>query len=129
MMRNLGVEMQVECNVETVLDILRKNKAEHADMVKEAKEGYLKAAEAHLKKELLRLKDGQIKGLYVRLDAPKDYTSEYKTVIKMLEMHTDDTITMNANEVRMFIEDKWDWRQDFIGTNSAYSTKTAALVR
>ena len=120
--------MSVECNVKEVLDILRKNKTEHSDMVKEARVGYVDQAREKLEVELKRVATGYLKGLYVHLDPPRDYTSQYETVIKMLEMHSHELITLNANEVRMFIEDKWDWSKDFIGTNSAYSCKTAALA-
>ena len=126
-MRQLGVNMSVECDKEEVLHILRKNKENHAKMVKEARIGYAKEAAKRLKIELERLAKGKAKGLYISLAAPADYTSQYETVIKMLEMHKEPKIKLNANEVRMFVEDKWDWSQDFVGTNAKYANSVAEL--
>lgn len=122
------IDMEVECDKAAVLDKVRSNRAGHAKIVEEARVGFVDKAAALLTAELEKVKAGKISELFVRLEAPADHTREYDTVIKMLEMHTEETITLGAAEVQMFIEDNWEWSDQFIAVNAAYSG-TAALRR
>ena len=117
-------QMVVTCKTEEVLRILHDNRNQHKKMVKEAREGYLKKAEAHLKDKLEQIRSGKITGLRFYLSVPEDHTSDYNTAVKMLEMHVDDNIELDSVNVRRFIEDKWDWAGAFYTTNSAYSAST-----
>jgi hypothetical protein len=40
----------------------------------------------------------------------------------MLELHTEDTIELNAMHHRNLVEDKWDWTERFLASNVAYSS-------
>lgn len=117
-----GIKMEVVCNKADVLKKLKANRTDHVAAVKDAREGYLKAAEQALndKKELIR--SGKVVAVHINLQLPLDHTAEYDTVIQMLEMHTEETIILSADEVRCLIEDKWDWMQAFLMTNQRYGT-------
>jgi hypothetical protein len=123
-----GMKMRVTCKKDEILERLRINRAKHSKIVKEAREGYVKKAKAELGKKLLKLEQGKLVRLHFTLAVPSNHTKEYDTAIHMLEMHIGETIELGASEVRQFIEDKWDWQQQFIYGNAAYSGTAAAMV-
>lgn len=114
-------DMKIEANKIELLDKLRANRKEHAAIVAEAREGYVKKARAALEKRLGQLSEGQIVSLSFRLDVPQDHTKVYDTAIRMLELHQDDTVRLTASQVRNLEMDEWDWTDSFLGTASAYS--------
>lgn len=117
----LGIKMEVFCNTADVLNKVKENRTEHAQIVEEARKGFIEKAKALLEEKLSLLKEGKLTTLQVNLSPPQNYTAEYDTIIQMLSMHTEKEITLGADEVRMFIEDRWDWTEAFLATNSAYS--------
>lgn len=124
----LGIKMEVICNTADVLAKVTINRDEHAQIVKEARAGFVVRAKEALTEKLDLLKAGKLTSLQVNLNPPQDYTSEYDTIIQMLKMHTASEITLGADEVRMFIEDKWDWTEQFLGSNSIYSGTARAKL-
>jgi hypothetical protein len=123
-----GIKMVVTCKTKEVLKKAKKSREEHAKIVKEARKGYLEKAQAALRERLQELEAGKLKALSFRLKVPSDHTSEYDTVIQMLEMHQPDTIDLNADEVRHLIEDKWDWTDEFLTSNALYSETAACKI-
>jgi hypothetical protein len=117
-------QMVVTCETTEVLKTLKKNRGAHAEMVYEAKQGYLKKAKNALETRLLEVKLGKAVPLKFDLSMPEDHTDDYDTAIKMLEMHQSDTIELGTSNIRRFIEDKWDWARGFYLHNSTYSTST-----
>lgn len=114
------MDLVSSCKTEEVLVILKQNREKHEIAFKEAQEGYLVKAKDVLNKKLKAIKSGKIEDVNVHLTIPTNHLSEYDTVIKMLEMHSKDTVELNVNEVRQFIEDKWSWSSSFAMTNSVY---------
>lgn len=45
----------------------------------------------------------------LHLTAPVNHTAEYDRAISMLEMHAEETITIDLSTYRRFVEDEWDW--------------------
>jgi hypothetical protein len=121
--------MNVVVKKDEVLGTLRKNRELHSKIVREAREGYCKKATVELGKRMEKLKEGRITSLAFSLRMPVDQTSVYDTAIKMLEMHTGETITMSGGEVRNLIEDKWDWTNEFYASNRIYSGTAQAQVQ
>lgn len=128
MMHRAGINITVTCNKEEVLEQLRKNLVTHSTMVKESREGYLKSARAVLETRLKALEDGKLVGLSFDLTVPRDYTKVYESTIKMLEAHTEATIPLTADEFRRLMEDEWDWTDNFISINKAYSSRVGAYA-
>lgn len=122
-----GVTMKSTCDTKEVLAKLRENREKHSRIVKEAKEGYLVKAKEAIAAKLELLEKGKIVSLVFGLKMPVDHTGEYDTMIKMLEMHTQPTIELNADEVRQFVLDEWQWMQDFLVSNSPYSGTARGL--
>ena len=111
--------IQVERKV--LLDKLIENKKNHAKIVEEAKAGYIEAAKEALRRRLQELEDGKLGALTFSLRVPDDHTADYDTMIGMLNMAKDDTITLTAEDYHRFVEDEWDWMGHFLMANAAYS--------
>ena len=113
--------MSITAEKQSVLETLRKNRDSHKTMVIEARTGYVEKARAALEKKLAAVKEGKIVALSFTLKPPLDYSAVYDTAIKMLEMHSGASITLDATLVHNLIEDNWDWTREFLVSNSAYS--------
>lgn len=114
-------KMTVRANTKDVLSKLRSNRETHAMIVKEAREGYVEKAKLALMARLDDLKSGKIVSLHFSLSPPQDYTKVYDTAINMLEIHQEDTVELDAQQVRNLYMDEWDWRDQFLATNAHYS--------
>ncbi len=126
MMRHLGINMEVTCPKSDVLSALKTNRDNHAQLVKEARAGYVDKAMAAMSKRLGELREGKLVSVRFDLTVPLDYTQVYDTTIHMLELHTGDTVKLGPDEFRHLIDDKWEWLENFIATNSSYSASTRA---
>lgn len=140
----------ITANVDEVLTALRKNLAEHREIVAEARKGYVKECEAALEKaretlarRLSKLTKGEkvdMTSIHFNLTAPEDHSKEFDTVIKMLELHKNAhegdkshkdipaTITLKAIDVQRFVLNDWSWMDSFLLSNSAYSGKSRTLA-
>jgi hypothetical protein len=113
--------LSITANKKAVLDTLRKNRAEHAKIVAEARTAYAEKAKAALEKKLEAFKVGKIVSLAFKLTGPQDYTTVYDTAIRALEMHTGENIELGSEQVRNLLEDNWDWSSQFTSSNMLYS--------
>ena len=114
--------MQVTVNTQEALDTLQKNRETHGKIVVEAREGYLKDATQALEAKMDDLRSGKVVALTFHLTPPQDYTKVYDVAIKMLEMHTGETIVLDGTQVKHVIMDDWDWMETFLTSNRRYST-------
>lgn len=121
----MHINMEVTADKATVLAALRQNREEHQVMVKEARAGYVEKARAALSAKLDELGSGKIAALEFGLVMPVDYTSEYDTAIRMLELEKGDEVTLDASLVRCFVLNQWSWMDIFTSSNIGYS-KTVA---
>lgn len=123
--------MKITAKKEEVLATLRKNRETHGKIVSEARIGYVEKAQKALAARLDELKSGKIVSLSFNLMAPLDYTKEYNTAIRALEMEVNDEIELNGAQIHCFIMDQWDWTNSFFGSNSQYSAtaRTEATQR
>lgn len=128
-MRGMGITLQVTVDKTRLLDILRRNRSKHIEMYEEAVAGFVDKATERLTFEIERAaKDRGRKSIHFRMEAPTNHSSEYDTVINMLELHTEDTVTLHADEVRMLVEDEWAWMRNWLTSNSRYSASSRAYA-
>lgn len=126
-MNKIG-EIEVKVSRPKLLEILVKNLDAHKAIVKEAREGYVAKAKEVLEKRLAELSNGKVVSLSFNLAVPVDNSREYNTLIGMLGMSTEETVTLSATEYRCMVEDNWGWKSSFLLSNSAYSqTASGAL--
>lgn len=104
---------------------IRHNKAEHQGIFEEALSGYKKEMIAHLEKKLAAAKKGKRVGHHIRLVQPVSHLSDYERVLQMLEMSTQDVITISERQFAQYVRDEWEWKQNFLASNSTYSHKAA----
>ena len=122
------IDMKVKCKTSDVLDTLKKNRVTHKTIVAEARKGYAEKAVEALKDRLKDLAKGKVVSLQFNLAIPTDNSKTYDTAIRMLEMHTDETITLSSREVEHFVLDQWDWKGSFLFANAQYSATAASMA-
>lgn len=120
--------MRIKAKRDDVLAALTKNRAAHAAIVKEAREGYVKKAQQVLSEKLSQLAAGKVVALAFSLRVPVDQTKVYDTAIEMMKLHQEETVELDAGQVRNLMLDEWDWTDQFYGTNAVYSTSAAERV-
>jgi len=123
-----GNSMSIMASTQEVLEILKENRSRHSKIVEEARDGYIKKATKVLSDRLKLLRKGKLVSVTVALSMPVDHTSEYNTAIRMLELHKQPEIVLTTDQVRAFIEDKWNWSGQFLGTNALYSDSAHDLL-
>lgn len=126
-MNRMGINLKVTVDKNDLLYKLRVNREKHVAMYDEAVDGFTEAAKLRLQIEISRLaKTKGRKSVHFNITAPTNHAPEYDTVIHMLELHTGDTVTLHADEVRMLVEDEWSWMRSWLSGNSGYSASSRA---
>lgn len=122
---------QVTVDVEKLIHQLEKNKENHKKLYEEALEGFTKDAEATFAKKLNEVRNGNLKNLWVTLQAPQDNTKEYEVAIGMLKMHTNRTTLLTRKQYQNYVMDDWSWTDQWLTANCKYSVSTsgAALAK
>lgn len=116
-----GFEIKVKR--EELLGKLRENRSNHLKHFEAAITGY------HEKlRELAAQFSEQVEKDVAKADTkifsiekPRSYANVYDTLIGMLEMSVEDEITLDGDRYKMWCEDRWDWKDRFVGTVAAYS--------
>lgn len=99
---------------------LKENFERHKKELEVANKNYLAAAIKSLGIRLTSLKDGKVVDLRFNLDPPDDHTEDYERAITMLEMSEDETVTITSTQFAAFVQDQWQWKQNFLLKNSTY---------
>jgi hypothetical protein len=110
----------VKIRKDDLLVVVKKNREEHRKIFLEACDGYRKEAVEVLDRMLADAKAGKRVEQFIGLEEPVDQTKDYDRVIRMLEMSTDDVITLTQGEFSNYVLDDWSWKQQFMGTNIKY---------
>jgi hypothetical protein len=104
---------------------VRENRENHQRLSREAAGGYRATLLDALETAVVTLKDGKnvdgnhISGLLH--DQPQDHTKDYDRVIGMLEMHTEDQVTLDARDFGRYVQDDWEWKDQWLASNASYS--------
>lgn len=120
--------MGLEVNVlkDKLLKIMKDNREKHVKEYEQAmidyKDQCVKALEDRL--EIIK-KEGKIlkeKTDYLRFKFtyPTCYKESYDEVIGMLELSTDDKLSLSDSQYRNWVMDKWSWKRDFNESISMY---------
>ena len=104
-----------------LLEIIKQNKTQHRAIFEEAYEGFYDALIAQLDKMKENALAKKKVSMYVGLTEPVDMTSEYDEVIQMLELTSDDSITLDQRQFKNYVLDEWNWKGQFITANSTYA--------
>lgn len=85
---------------------LKENREKHAQLFKDAMEGYFVDTRKKLESKLKDLDNKKVLSS-VSFSVPTDHTSEYDDLIKMLEMSIDDELELSKHEFDNYVLDKW----------------------
>lgn len=123
-----GMAMTTRVDKAQLLEILKKNRAQHKKIFEEAVEGYRTEMLKRLEGFIVEVKEGRLLTRSIGLPVPINETPSYDTAIRMLEMGTDAVIELSAQDFACLVEDKWEWKRNFILSNSAYSGTAQVLA-
>lgn len=119
---------EVKVNKSELLTTLRANLTEHQSIFEEALDGYKKKVIEILERKLADARAGKRIPEHISIPMPVNQSHEYKRTIRMLEMSVEDTVTLTAQEFDMYVMDRWQWKQNFLTSNSAYSAKAMTIT-
>jgi hypothetical protein len=111
-----------------LIAILETNKANHRKIFEEALEGYKKEMIKQLLRMLKDVRTGKRVQHIISLPTPRDMTEAYDTALKMLQMNQEETVELTTQDFACLVEDKWEWRRDFLHSNSLYSRTANVLA-
>lgn len=112
-----------------LLNVLKENRERHQKIFEEALEGFRKLAIEKLDESLTRAKAGQKFRIYFGLQEPVNQTKDYDRAIRMMELAVDEVIELSERDFQQYVMDDWNWKGQFLTTNSAYSVMAAQELR
>ncbi len=115
-MKNVTVDKQ------ELLDILKKNREAHRAIFEDALEGYRNKWIEILEERLEEARRGVQLNHGIWLNEPVDQTKDYDRAIRMVKMHIEDTIELDEKSFANFVLDDWSWSDQFVTTNSMYTS-------
>jgi hypothetical protein len=118
---------QIKVNKATLLEIIKKNGAEHRETFLEAQKTYREVAIKALDEQLSAAREGKPFELVtlMRLEAPQDHTADYERSIQMLEMSVDIEIIVSEQEFQQYVQDVWGWSRDWASNSMNYVNKNS----
>lgn len=122
-----GSNLKITMSKIELLAILNKNLARHTQIYNEALEAHKKETIKHLLRLLKDVRAGKEAPHEIFAGRPYSRRDDYTSAIKMLEMSQTDTVELSAHDFACFVEDKWEWRRDFLIENCAYSATARTL--
>lgn len=128
--------MTVTIKKSTLLTKLQANRDKHrADYDKAMKNWRHEIAE-EAKKIVMEAEEGTLQGMNgdhrhrgadkshplstAIFDEPASFLESYTTTIGMLEMCEDQTIVLGHVQFRCYVQDEWEWKRDWMFSNSKY---------
>jgi hypothetical protein len=118
--------------------ILETNKKKHTAAVVEAMAEYKTKMLEWLDKVRAKVENGEMVhpfGIGVGLvpgerivgppPIPSDYTKEYERALGMLAHEVRNEVTLSAQAYAQFVDDEWEWSDQFRGTTLAYAGANA----
>jgi len=115
-----AVDLQISVERDKLIGILKTNREKHEAEYKKAVEGYKKTLVTHAKANLDRAESGKHPNHFPH-QRPVGYLPQYDRALGMLELTTDTKVALSAWDYARFVEDDWDWKDQFVATSQAYS--------
>jgi hypothetical protein len=115
----------VKVHKDELLKVVRANRSKHLAEFNSASKIFIQDAITKLTEMLKTAKQEKRIIQSLGLVEPKSYVDSYDTAIKMLEMSVDEVIELDQGEFQQYVEDKWNWKQQFVSTTAFYNSKLA----
>lgn len=108
-------------NKAALAEIVTRNREMHRDVFLQAIEGFRTTLQANLEARLEALTQGKIPDLRINLVQPEDHTRDYDRILHMIEMHIPEDIEITQGDFARYVEDSWDWKQQFVTASNTYT--------
>lgn len=112
-----------------LLEVIKKNRAKHKEIVDDVFTNYRKRVIEELDKALVLAKSGKQLITNIQLIQPMDMTETYDRAIGMLEMCLDESVSLDTDEYDNYVLDKWDWSRQFSSSSASYSSSSCSSSR
>jgi hypothetical protein len=109
-----------------LIKIMEENRRRHRTVFNDALAGYDREAEKVLREHTESLRAGKHPEIRILLDRPEDHTRDYDRVLGMLRMHTGDTFELDEGSYRMYVDDDWAWKRQWLDTSNTYAAMSVA---
>ena len=103
-----------------LLAALSANREAHLAEFEEADGAYRGTVIEALEARVKQIKDGGKINVSFSLPKPRSHVKDYDRAIKMLELHQDVSMKLGMDAYRQYVEDDWDWQNEFKHVNSSY---------
>lgn len=113
--------MKTKMSKVVLMKALIGNRDLHAGEWEKAMDGYLKECEYWLTEQLALVHASEEPNMYCELQKPISHDQDYTTVIAMLEHTVEATIELDQRQYRSYVENNWEWREQWALSNSRYS--------
>jgi hypothetical protein len=116
--------MTINASRSTLITTLSDNKNRHVEEFQEAMLGWRKQIAEIFDNIAQEARDGKLTKIPSkawRHDVPQSHIKDYECAIAMLGMHTGDTVEISTADFQRFVQDDWDWKDQFRATNAMYS--------
>lgn len=115
---------KIKIRKETVLEILRENKAKHCIEFEEAISGWVSKAKTKLTELLAGLETDRARSLKIEIYLPRpiSYEKEYDKAIKMIEYEIRDEVEISTQDFDKYFLDEWTWKENFMSNTGLYKS-------
>ena len=115
----------VNVHTQEILQIVRANADRHASDYAAAVVDYQAAAIKTARQNLRIARTGdiaKIARMSMMPSPPTSHASSYERAIRMLELSADATVEMDEQTFKQLVLDEWDWKGQFVASNSVYKS-------
>lgn len=114
--------MQVKMTRDSLVKKLTENRKEHIEFYNEARTKYVSELKEKMAQAVRHLNEtGELDLRAVQaLTVPQTYEEQYNEAISMLEHTVEEELTLEEQEFKNFVLDKWTWTRQFGASNMRY---------
>ena len=106
-----------------LIGIIKDNRTTHITEFKEAVESYQQEVVEVLEEGLRKAKAGKKYITSFHVQKPESHEDDYDTIIGMLELSVDETVTLDHNQYKQYVQNVWFWSDTFNSTKAYYQGK------
>lgn len=118
----LDAETHLKKNEKESADRINKNHKDQLKKLRKDRKEALKLLKTRTKEDLEKVKsrNREKSFWYWSGKYPEDHGDDYLGTIRRLELCVEKELELNSNEFDSYIRNKWEWRGQFLSTNTSY---------
>lgn len=111
----------IKVNKIELLNIVRKNREDHAKDYSEAMDTYRQEAIKAIERQLEAAKSGDIRHS-IEIVKPREFLKDYDRAITMVRMSVDDKIELSYQDFDQWVMNNWTWQESFRNSTGLYKS-------